>query len=441
MSAIRVKSLIALLLVAAVTTLFGYTLWQGWRASQQRVQALNTPEHAAPPVAVTAAMAPTGAASVARTAPKQEAPQRERGPKKLSAAPSSPSLTKFSSNEAARAGLSMRIAEYWDSMGKNRVRCRLCPRHCVIPDGYRGACRARINIGGTLRTLVYGRAVAIHVDPIEKKPLFHFLPKTKALSIATAGCNLRCIFCQNWEISQAYPEKARFMMLSPREVVDAALRSGSESIAYTYTEPTIFFEYMRDTARLAHKAGLKNVWITCGYIEEEPLRELCKYIDAANVDLKGFSNKFYREYTSGTVEPVLQTFRILKEEGVWTELTNLVIPGANDSPQDISNLCAWVVEKIGTDMPVHFSRFHPNYRVLDRPPTPVSTLNMAVDIAKGFGIKYVYMGNVAGSKWESTYCPKCGKKLISRMGYYISGVNIKNGKCEYCGEPIAGRWK
>ncbi len=349
-------------------------------------------------------------------------------------------FTKISSNEIARSGLSMHIAEYWDAIEDNAVICKLCPRKCVIPNGYSGDCRARVNIGGVLRTVVYGKAVAIHVDPIEKKPLFHFYPKSKAFSIATAGCNLKCIFCQNWEISQAKPEKARYINLSPEQIVEEALSSGCKSIAYTYTEPTIFFEYMRDTAKLAKSRGLKNVYITCGYIEEKPLRELCKYIDAANVDLKGFSKQFYSEYTTGKLNPVLNTFKILKEEGVWTELTNLIIPGANDSPQDISNLCKWVVTEIGTDMPVHFSRFFPNYKIMDRPPTPISTLNMAVKIAKSFGIKYIYAGNVAGSKYESTYCPNCGKKLIERSGYYIGDINIKNGKCKFCGAKIPGRW-
>ena len=350
-------------------------------------------------------------------------------------------ITKFSSNNVVRSNLSLNLARYWEAQPNKSVLCTLCPRRCEIPNGYRGECRARVNIDGALHTIVYGRAVAVHVDPIEKKPLFHFYPKSKAFSIATAGCNLRCVFCQNWEISQANPEQSRFFLISPEEIVAAAEKSDCKSIAYTYTEPTIFYEYMLDTAKLARKKGIKNVWITCGYIEEKPLRELCKYIDAANVDLKGFSDKFYMEYTSGAVAPVLRTFKILKEEGVWTELTNLIIPGANDSPQDISNLCAWVVQNIGVDMPVHFSRFHPNYKVLDRPPTPVSTLNTAIKIAKSFGIKHVYAGNVAGSKFESTYCPHCGKKLIERYGYYISEIHIKNGKCEFCGEKIAGRWK
>jgi pyruvate formate lyase activating enzyme len=295
-------------------------------------------------------------------------------------------------------------------------------------------------MGGQLKTIVYGRVVAVHVDPIEKKPLFHFHPQSRSFSIATAGCNMNCLFCQNWQISQALPEDTRFMKLNPKEVVNLALQNKCDSIAYTYTEPTIFFEFMRDTAKLAKENKVKNVWITCGYIEEKPLRELCKYIDAANVDLKGFSEKFYLDYTNGKLKPVLDTFKILKEEGVWIELTNLVIPGANDSPQMISNLCAWVVKELGTGVPVHFSRFHPDYKLQDRPPTPVATINRAVDIARGFGIKYVYSGNVAGDKNESTYCPKCGKKIITRRGYQISDIKIKKGKCAFCGTKIDGRW-
>jgi pyruvate formate lyase activating enzyme len=197
---------------------------------------------------------------------------------------------------------------------------------------------------------------------------------------------------------------------------------------------------MRDTAKLARKAGVKNVWITCGYIEEKPLRELCKYIDAANVDLKGFSEEYYREYTSGSLAPVLRTFEVLKEEGIWTELTNLLIPGANDSPEMISNLCAWVLETIGPDIPVHFSRFHPAYKMRDTPPTPVATINRAVKIARGMGLKYVYAGNVAGSRDESTYCPGCGKRIIGRLGYMIDEMDVEGGKCIHCGTAIPGRW-
>ncbi|MCX7848161.1 MAG: AmmeMemoRadiSam system radical SAM enzyme [bacterium] len=340
-----------------------------------------------------------------------------------------------------RAGLSLRVAEYWESVGDGRVRGGLCPRRCVVREGFRGACGVRMNIGGKLRTLVYGKVVAVHVDPIEKKPLMHVLPGSRSFSIATAGCNLQCVFCQNWQISQAAPETAPHMDFSPERIVRAAMESGARSIAYTYTEPTVYFELMRDTARLAREQGLLNVWVTCGYIEEAPLRELCKYIDAANVDLKGFSERFYGTYTTGTLEPVLRTFKILKEEGVWTELTNLIIPGANDRPEDISNLCAWVVTEIGRDMPVHFSRFYPAFKLQDRPPTPVATVLGAVEIAKGYGIKFVYAGNIAGNPYEDTECPGCGKVVIARQGYWVKAMKVRDGRCGYCGSELPGIWK
>lgn len=351
-----------------------------------------------------------------------------------------PGVTKFTKEEAESAGLSLREADYWGPRGDAFVQCTLCPHRCVIPEGHRGRCRVRMNDGGTLRTLVYARPVALHVDPIEKKPLFHFHPGTPVFSLATAGCNLRCVFCQNWQISQAKPETARFTFLPPKDIVAAAEKNGCKSIAFTYTEPTIFFEYMRDAARLAHEKGIKNVWVTCGYIEEQPLRELCKYIDAANVDLKGFSDEFYSEYSSGTLAPVLRTLEILKEEDVWVEVTNLIIPGANDTPEEIRTLCTWVATELGKDVPLHFSRFHPDYKLRDRPPTPVKTLNMAVKIAKECGLNYVYTGNVAHEAYEDTVCPRCGKTLIKRRGYMVGEVNIKSNACAFCGASIAGRW-
>jgi pyruvate formate lyase activating enzyme len=352
-------------------------------------------------------------------------------------------LTRFSSNDAVAAGLSLRLAEFWTNLANLHVQCQLCPRRCIIPNGFRGECRARVNIDGQLRTLVYGRAVSVNVDPIEKKPLFHVKPTSRTFSIATAGCNLRCVFCQNWEISQAFPERARFIPLSPQEVVEAAFRSGCDSIAYTYTEPTIFFEYMRDTARLARQHGLRNIWVTCGYIEDAPLRELCTYLDAANVDLKGFTDLFYNTYTSGVLPPVLHTFVVLKEQGVWTELTNLLIPGANDDPAGISNMCQWIVNTLGVDVPVHFSRFHPNFRLQDRPLTPLATISTAISIAKSFGIHFVYTGNVAGDAHESTYCPACGALLIKRRGYMvdIGQMAMNAGTCGACGCVIPGVWQ
>lgn len=337
-------------------------------------------------------------------------------------------------------GLSLREAMYYKKLPANRVVCRLCPRMCVLSPGQRGACKVRVNLGGRLRTLVYGRAVAVHIDPIEKKPIFHLLPGSGSFSIATAGCNLGCVFCQNWEISQAFPENVRFQKLTPEQIVEKALKSGCRSIAYTYSEPTIFYEYMLDTAKLAREKGLKNIWVTSGYINPAPLRELCKYLDAANVDLKGFSDEFYVEYVSGRLAPVLETLKILKEEGVWFEITNLVIPGVNDDPALVRKMCEWIRDNLGTDYPLHFSRFFPKYKLLTKPATPVKTLENLKNIAEETGIKFVYLGNIPGRPSENTYCPGCGKLLIERRGYVVRQNNISDGKCEFCGEPIPGVW-
>ncbi len=415
------SSSLALPLIGLVCAAFAYALWDAYA---------HQPPVAPSPIA---SCPHAGSSAPAPAPPPAAAPDFARTV--------SASVTRFSSNEAVRAGLSLRLAEYWTNLTATRVQCRLCPRRCVIPDGFRGACRARVNIAGRLHTLVYGKAVTVNVDPIEKKPLFHVLPGSRTFSLATAGCNMNCKFCQNWEISQADPATTRFITFSPAQIVAAAVRAGCTSIAYTYTEPTIFFEYMRDTARLARQRGLRNVWVTCGYIEEAPLRELCQYIDAANVDLKGFSKEFYGSYTQGTLEPVLHCFAVLQECGVWTELTNLLIPGANDDPATISNMCAWIVATLGRDLPVHFSRFHPNYKLLDRPPTPVSTINMAVAIAQGFGIHYVYSGNVAGDPHESTYCPACGARVVKRTGYAVDARNLRDGACAACGRKIPGIWR
>jgi len=349
-----------------------------------------------------------------------------------------PGLTE---EQIRRADLSLREAMFYEKLPDNKVRCGLCPRRCLLKDGQRGACRARANIGGVLRTLVYGRLVAINNDPIEKKPLNHFLPGTRSLSIATAGCNLGCVFCQNWEISQAFPERARHVAMTPEEVVAAAKREGCASIAYTYTEPTIFYEFMYDTARLAHLEGIKNVWITCGYINPEPLHELCKVMDAADIDLKGFSEDFYGEYCRATLAPVLETLVQARKEGLWVEVTNLVIPGANDSPEMIRGLCEWHLDNLGPDVPLHFSRFFPRYRLLDKSPTPRKTLLEAYRIAKDVGIHYVYIGNIALDEGRDTYCPNCGEKVIVRRGYFIERNSLRDGRCPKCGTPIAGVWK
>ncbi|RKZ29903.1 AmmeMemoRadiSam system radical SAM enzyme [bacterium] len=329
---------------------------------------------------------------------------------------------------------------FYKKLADGSVQCQLCPFKCIIPEGGRGICGVRANVNGTLRAMTYGKPVAVHIDPIEKKPLFHFQPQSKSFSIATAGCNLSCIFCQNWTISQALPEESQHITMMPEQVVQQALTSGCKSIAYTYSEPTVFFEYMYDTGVLAHQAGLKNVWITCGYINEEPLRKLCEVLDGANVDLKG-PTQFYQEYTKSGREPVLRTLKILREEGVWVEITNLIIPGANDDPDSIRAMCRWIADSLGTDVPIHFSRFHPNYKLTDRPQTPIKTLRMARQIAMEEGLQYVYIGNAPGEEGEDTFCPTTGEKVIDRKGFWILEYKVSpQGKCPD-GTPLPGVWK
>jgi len=345
---------------------------------------------------------------------------------------------KVTAEKVRKWGLSMKVAMWQKHIAGGGVQCRLCPFHCILDEGERGICGVRAVVNDTLRALTYSRPAAVNLDPIEKKPLFNFKPGTKALSIATVGCNLSCSFCQNWSLSQTLPEKTKARIITPKEVVALAKKNGAASIAYTYSEPTIFYEYMFDTAKLAHEAGISNLWITCGYINEAPLRELCKYIDAANVDMKGWSDEFYRKYLKATKEPVLQTLKILVDEGVWVEVTNLIIPDANDDPDDIRALCRWIADSLGEGVPLHFSRFYPNYKMTDRPSTPGSTLDMAYKIAKEEGLKYVYVGNVLGNEREDTYCPVCGKKVIDRTGYWSESNHIVDGHCALCGAPIDG---
>lgn len=335
----------------------------------------------------------------------------------------------------------LKEALYYEKLNNKVVQCHLCPRYCVIAPGKRGFCGVRENRDGTLYTLSYGKLVAIHIDPIEKKPLFHFLPGTTAYSIATAGCNLRCKFCQNWEISQKRPEEVRYVYIEPADLVKKAKASGAPTIAFTYTEPVIFYEYMLDVAKLAHAEGLKNVMHSDGYVNEEPLRQLAKYLDAANIDLKGFCEDYYVKMSDATLEPVLKSLKILKEEGVHLEITNLVLSGFNDDPENIRKMCQWIKDNLGADTPLHFSRFFPMYKLLALNPTPVETLNKARTIALEVGLKYVYIGNIAGYEAENTYCPKCSRMLIERRGYFILQNNIEDGKCKFCGEKIEGKWE
>ncbi|MBN1257460.1 MAG: AmmeMemoRadiSam system radical SAM enzyme [Planctomycetes bacterium] len=342
--------------------------------------------------------------------------------------------------------LSLHEALYWEKLPGGRVLCGLCPRQCVLRHGERGECRVRVNFDGSLYSLVFGKAVALHIDPIEKKPLFHFLPGTPILSVATAGCNLRCRFCQNWSISQAFPEKARHENLSPEQLVALANQKGIPSIAYTYTEPAIFYEYMLATAKLARAEGIKNVMVTCGYLNEEPLRELAQYLDGANVDLKGFSEDFYANYCGAKLQPVLDAIRFLYQQKVYIEITNLLIPGGNDDPEMIRKMCRWIIQETGSEVPLHFSRYHPDYK-MERPgPTPLKTLRMAAKIAREEGLQFVYIGNVplseeGGVNGEETYCPKCNKLLLKRYGYFLQENHLVDGACPECGEVISGVWQ
>jgi len=333
-------------------------------------------------------------------------------------------------------------ASFYKRLADKFVQCQLCPRQCRIPSGKRGFCRVRENKDGTLYTLSYSKPVSItYNDPIEKKPLFHFLPTETTFSVATAGCNLRCLFCQNWEISQAAPDEIEYRYVEPKELVRMAVESGRKVIAYTYTEPTIFYEYMYECAQLARQAGLKNVMHSNGYIQEEPLRKLAKFLDAANIDLKGFSDDFYSRVSSGTLEPVLRSLKVLKEEGVHLEITNLILSGYNDDPELIRKMCLWIKENLGADTPVHFSRAFPMYKLTSINPTPVETLHKAREIALDCGLRYVYIGNVAGDPAENTYCPRCKKVIVERKGYFVVNVGLESGRCKFCGENISGVWK
>ncbi len=332
-------------------------------------------------------------------------------------------------------------AMWWEEFGGGRVRCQLCPFRCILEDSEVGQCRVRKNIGGILYTLNYGKIVAAHIDPIEKKPVFHFLPGTGIFSIATAGCNLHCKYCQNWAISQRSPSEVEYTYMSPQKIVNLAKAYHCLSIAYTYSEPVVFYELVYDTAKLAKKEGLYNVMVTAGYINEEPLRELCKFMDVIKVDLKGYSKDFYRKVVFGDLDVVLKNLKLIKEEGVWLEVVNLVVPTLNDSEKDIRALCMWIKENLGDKVPLHFSRFYPMYKLTNLAPTPVETLEKAYKIAKEVGLKYVYIGNIPGHPYESTYCPKCGKVLIKRRGYQVLENNIVEGRCKFCGEEIPGIWE
>ncbi|MEN8240589.1 MAG: AmmeMemoRadiSam system radical SAM enzyme, partial [Chloroflexota bacterium] len=325
----------------------------------------------------------------------------------------------------------------YQKLEDNQVRCVLCGHRCVIADGKYGVCQVRQNRGGVLHTLVYGSAISRSIDPIEKKPLYHFYPGSSAFSIATLGCNFQCQWCQNWQIAQA-PHTSGLSEVAdtpPEQIVAQTRDSGSRSIAYTYTEPTIFFEYAYDTAVLARQVGIANVYVTNGYMTPEMLDFFHPYLDAANVDLKAFRQRTYSTYVGAGLNEVLDSMKQLKQLGVWLEVTSLLIPGINDEPAEIKDMAGFIAEELGTDVPWHISRFFPQYKLKNVPPTPEKTLQSAYQIGKAAGLKYVYMGNIHGE--SNTNCPACGELLIPRTGYQIGEVKLTNGKCPSCGEVIA----
>ncbi len=329
---------------------------------------------------------------------------------------------------------------FYEKLDDLRIRCTLCPRKCEVADVERGYCGVRENRGGKYYSMVYGRLCSANVDPIEKKPLFHYLPGTKTLSIATAGCNIECKFCQNWQISQFRPEQVPGEDVSPEEIVALAKRSASPTIAYTYSEPVIFYETMYDSARIGREKDVGSVIITNGYINKKPMVELCKHLTGIKIDLKAFTEKFYRDVCSGELKPVLEALVTAKEQGKHLEIVVLIIPTLNDSHEEVSDMCDWIQKNLGPDVPLHFTRFHAMYKIRNLPSTPVGTLEDCRKIAQDKGINFVYVGNVLGHEGEHTYCANCKKPVIKRFGYHILENKLKDGKCGYCNAVIPGIW-
>ncbi|MBS4033296.1 MAG: AmmeMemoRadiSam system radical SAM enzyme [Ignavibacterium sp.] len=334
----------------------------------------------------------------------------------------------------------MKEAMFYEKLDEKKVRCFLCSHHCHIKEGKRGICYVRKNLDGNLYSLVYGKVISMNVDPIEKKPLFHFLPASSSFSISSVGCNFRCEHCQNFEISQ-YPKEHEDIPgsdVTPEDIVEAAARNGCESISYTYTEPTIFFEFAYDCARLAHERGIRNIFVSNGYTTPEATKVIAPYLDGNNIDLKG-SDDFYKKVCGARLEPVRDTIRLMKEMGVWVEVTTLLIPDYNDSEEDLMNIAGFI-KSVDSGIPWHVTQFYPTYKIMDKPRTPLKTLRRAREIGIEAGLKYVYEGNVPGEGRENTYCPHCNELLIMRFGFRIGENRIKEGRCPKCGTGIEGVW-
>jgi pyruvate formate lyase activating enzyme len=329
----------------------------------------------------------------------------------------------------------MKEAMFWKKE-EDKIRCRLCSHNCIIPQGKRGICGVRENRNGKLQSLIYGLASSVIPDPIEKKPLYHFQPGTNALSFGTIGCNFRCPHCQNYTISQASIEDAHLQHVKLEDIANLAKKYRCKGVAWTYNEPTIWYEFTLDGSKIAKRNGLYSVYVTNGFISEEPLKEISPYLDAMNIDVKAFNENFYKKIVKARLRPVLDTCILAKELGIHIELTYLIIPSYNDDKEEIKKYCQWIVNELGDETPCHFSRFHPHYKMIDVPSTPLSTLEKAYQTAIDEGLKYVYLGNVPNTNKENTYCPECGKLLIERNGFSTSSLRIKDGKCLHCGEEI-----
>lgn len=335
----------------------------------------------------------------------------------------------------------LREAMFYRKLDNQTLQCEVCFRRCILKEGMRSFCRNKENYKGRLFNLVWAKPSAVHIDPIEKEPCFHMLPGSSILCFGTAGCNFRCKFCHNWHLSQRSIEEMDFIYeITPEDAVRIALDKKIPTLSFTYNEPISFYEFVYDTAKLAKEKGLKVLWHTNGSINPEPLKELLKYTDAVTVDLKGFTEEFYENISEAKLEPVLRTLKIIREQGKWLEIVNLQIPTLNDNPIDIKKMCLWIKENLGKDTPLHFSRFFPNYRLTHLSPTSVSSLEKAYEIAKEVGLNYVTLGNVPGHKYNSTYCPSCGKNIIHRVHFTVLANNIEDGRCKFCGFSIPGIW-